>query len=296
MGRGAVYMVGSALAFSVMMLLVKVAGHRLPSQEIVLARAVVSLVLSYALLARVGVSVWGRQPALLALRGLVGFLALSCVYYSVTHLPLAEANVLQYLHPAFTAALAALFLGERIGFGLVAASVVSLSGAMLVAKPAVLFGVSQAALDPFAVAVAVTGAFMSGVAYTLVRRLAATEHPLVIVFYFPLVTVPATLPSVIPGFVWPVGTEWLVLLGVGCATQCGQVWLTRGIQLMPAGQAAAVGYLQIAFAAFWGATVYGEIPDSVSILGAVLVVGGRLFVLLRPSGAAVVEPLSERLR
>ena len=110
MGTGAACMLLSAFAFSVMTALVKLAGERLPSQEIVVARALVSLLLTYALLRRAGVSPWGEQRAWLWLRGLFGFAGLSCVFAAVTHLPLAEATVLQYLHPAITAVLAALFL------------------------------------------------------------------------------------------------------------------------------------------------------------------------------------------
>jgi drug/metabolite transporter (DMT)-like permease len=275
---GSLYMIGSALAFSVMTLLVKVAGQRLPSQEIVLARAVVSLVLSYALLRRGAINPWGRQPKLLVGRGLLGFLALSCVYYSVTHLPLAEATVIQYLNPAFTAVLAAFLLGESLGRPLLAASVLSLLGVALVARPTFLFGVGASSLDPVAVVVAVCGALLSSGAYVLVRRLSATEHPLVIVFYFPLVTVPVTLPVLWSHAVWPVGWEWLVLLGVGCATQAGQVWLTRGLSLEPASRAAALSYTQVLFATVWGASFFGEIPDLFTMLGALLIIGGTLTV------------------
>ncbi len=277
---GAAYMIGSAFAFSVMTLLVKIAGERLPSQEIVLARAVVSLVLSYGLLKRAGLPVWGKRRGLLLARGALGFVALSAVYYSVTHLPLAEAAVIQYLHPGFTALMAAFLLRERLGWRLAAAGAFSLVGVVLVAKPAFIFGAMASALDPFAVAVAVAGAFLSAGAYVLVRRLSSEEHPLVIVFYFPLVTVPATIPTVWNQAVMPQGWEWLVLAGVGVATQAGQVWLTRGLQLEPAGRATALSYLQIVFAACWGALFFGDIPDALAGIGALLVVGATAAVAL----------------
>ncbi|MGY8737801.1 MAG: EamA family transporter, partial [bacterium] len=105
MQRGALMMMLSALAFSVMTVLVKLAGERLPSQELVVARAIVSLVLSWSLLRRAGVSPWGHDKRWLWIRGALGFVGLSCVYGAVTHLPLAEATILQYLYPAITALL-----------------------------------------------------------------------------------------------------------------------------------------------------------------------------------------------
>jgi drug/metabolite transporter (DMT)-like permease len=92
---GARFMLLSAFAFSVMSVLVKWAGQRLPSQEIVVARAAVSLVLSWLMLRRAGVDLWGHARGWLLLRGVFGFLGLSCVFYSLTHLPIAEATVIQ---------------------------------------------------------------------------------------------------------------------------------------------------------------------------------------------------------
>ncbi|HSH46003.1 MAG TPA: hypothetical protein VK966_09115, partial [Longimicrobiales bacterium] len=49
---GVRYMVGAAFFFSVMSLLVKLAGQRLPTQEVVLARSSVGALLSYLALRR----------------------------------------------------------------------------------------------------------------------------------------------------------------------------------------------------------------------------------------------------
>src|SRR5690606_19598457 len=121
-------------------------------------------------------------------------------------------------------------------------------------------------------------AFFSGAAYVTVRKLARTEHPLVIVFFFTLVTVPGALPGTLAAAVWPTPAEWAILLGVGLTAQAGQVYLTRGLQLEPAGRATAVGYLQIVFAAAWGALFFAEYPDAWTVAGALLILGSTLAV------------------
>ena len=68
----------SAFTFSVMSLLVKRVGENIPFEEIVMARAVVSLVLSWAVLKRSGVSIWGENRRILMVRASSGFPA-SCV-------------------------------------------------------------------------------------------------------------------------------------------------------------------------------------------------------------------------
>ena len=107
---GARLMLLSALGFSLMSACVKLVSHyQIPVLEIVAARALVSLVLSYADVRRKHISIWGQHHAWLLARGAVGALALICVYYSITTLPLAEATLLQYLHPVFTALIAFVF-------------------------------------------------------------------------------------------------------------------------------------------------------------------------------------------
>jgi drug/metabolite transporter (DMT)-like permease len=153
-------------------------------------------------------------------------------------------------------------------------------GVALIARPSFLFA-NAPAVNPVHVLIAVSGAMFSAIAYVTVRMLRGADDALVIVFYFPLVTVPLALPFAIRGWVTPTLLEWAVLLGVGITTQVAQVYMTRGLQLEPTGRATAVGYLQIVFAALWGALLLGERPDRWGVLGAAIIIGGTLLVSLR---------------
>lgn len=286
------YMVGAALAFSVMSLLVKVAGQRLPSQEMVMVRAVITMALSAWGIRRAGVRAWGTpgRRGLLVVRGVFGFLALSCFYHSIVHLPLADATVIQYTNPVWAGLLAVPFLGERLRRREVLSVLVSMAGVALVMQPSFLFG-HGVGLDPVTVVIGLVGAMSSGVAYVTVRKLGATEHPAVIVFYFSLVSVFAALPTALPGALWPTPTEWLVMLGVGVTTQLGQIALTHGLRLERAGRATATAYLQIVFAAFWGILFFAEVPDWGTFLGAALIVGSTIALARR--GTATPSPARE---
>lgn len=278
-------MVLSAFSFSLMTVCVKQLEGRIPVAEVVLARAVVSLALSWWLLKRQQINPWGNRKPTLIWRGVVGTAALFCVYAAIAQLPLAAATVLQYLYPTFTAALAWGALGERAGKRILIAMALGWSGVLLVAQPGWLAnlgaGITAAALPPLAVAIAITGALLTSLAYVLVRNLAPDEHPLVIVFYFPLISVPLSLPWVLINPVLPSGSDWIWLLAVGLFTQLGQVFLTRGITGMPAARATAISYVQVLFAALWGAVLFGEQLNQWMVLGALLVLGATL-ISLRP--------------
>jgi drug/metabolite transporter (DMT)-like permease len=266
------YMAGAALFFSVMSLLVKAAGQRLPVQEVVLARSSVGAVMSWYSLRQRGVPLWGQRKGLLLVRGLLGYAALSCFFYALVHLPLAEATVIQYTNPVFTALLAAIFLAEHIrprDLGLV---FLSLGGVVLMARPAFLFGGLAEGLDPVAVAVALAGAMLSAGAYVTVRRLGRTEDPVVIVFYFALVATAGSIPLTAMNPVLPTAWEWLALGSIGVVTQIAQVFLTKGLRDEPAGRAMAVGYTQIVFAALWGLIFFAEFPDVWSGAGALVII------------------------
>ena len=269
---GARYMIGCALAFSLMSALVKQTGLRLPAQEMVFARSLVAIVISVAMLRRAGVHTLGNRRWLLLARGTWGFAALSCGFYAMTKLPLAEATMIQYLHPVFTALLAAAVLGERADRSLAASVLLGTVGVLLVTRPAFLFGAHAAPLDSWGVAAALCGAVLTAVAYVGVRELSRTEDSLVIVLWFPLVSLPASIPATVVQGVWPQGIEWPALLGVGVFAQIGQVCLTRGLALEPAGRAMALSYVQIAFAALWGVLFFDEIPAIPTLLGIALVI------------------------
>lgn len=280
-------MVGAAFFFSLMALCVKLAGERLPAQQIVLFRAGIALVLSWAMLRRRGLNPWGTHRRLLFLRGLAGFLALSCFFWAVVHLPLAEATVLQYINPVLTALLAALVLGERLRAREWSSVLLSMAGLVVVTRPAFLFG-ATGSLDPVASAVAVAGAALSAVAYVTVRKIGLREDPLVIVFWFPLIATPLSIPAVLPVWTWPTPWEWVLLMAVGGLTQTAQVLMTRGLQREPAGRATAVSYLQVVFASLWGVIFLGEVPDAWTLTGAAMIVGSAFFLVRgpRPAGAA----------
>jgi drug/metabolite transporter (DMT)-like permease len=282
---GVRYMLASAFFFSLMSLQVKVVGRYLPSQEIVLARGVVSLVLAYVLVKRAGVRPWGNRRWILIVRGVLGFGALSCFYFALTRLPLAEATVLHFTNPLWTALFAALLLGEALSLWVLGPILVSLGGVVLVARPEILFGNAAASIDPLGLGSVLVGAMLASLAYVAVREASKTEHPLVIVFFFPLVAVPATLPF-IPSFVWPQGWEWPLLLGVGVSTLLGQVYLTRGLSLLPAARAVTIGYTQILFVTVWGMLFFGEYLDVWGAAGSVMVVAGTLAVAVKGRASA----------
>jgi drug/metabolite transporter (DMT)-like permease len=270
------YMLLSALGFSLMAAGVKQASHyNIPVLEIVAVRAIVSLLLSYIDVKRKKISIWGINKSLLLARGAVGSIALMCVYFAVSTLPLAEATLLQYTYPAFTAVLALLFLKEKIQFATIICISFSILGLIIMMLPNL--NTDAALLPTISVTAALIGAFLSAIAYILVRKLSQVEDTSVIIFYFPLIALPSSLILLGNDFIIPDSKSLVLLIAIGIFTQIGQIGLTKAMAVETAGKAAAYSYVQVIFAIVLGIILFDNIPNTWTWMGGSLIIVGALF-------------------
>ncbi|WP_419175895.1 DMT family transporter [Desulfosediminicola sp.] len=281
------FMLCSALFFALMGGCVKGASLKgIPVLEILAARALISSALSYIDIRRKRISPWGINKPLLIARGVVGTMALVCVFYAVTTLPLAEATLLQYLYPVFTSLLAFFFLKEKILRSTIVCILLSLTGLLVMVQPGFsLFAssVASVALNPAGVAAAILGSLGTGIAYVLVRKLSSTEDPSVIIFYFPFIALPVSFLLLGNNFVMPPdAATWALLLLVGVFTQIAQYCLTMAIKGEKAAKATAYSYAQVIFSALIGWAFFMEVPTITTLLGALFIIGGALVNLWAP--------------
>jgi drug/metabolite transporter (DMT)-like permease len=275
------YMVASALGFALMVACVKIANttYQIPVLEIVAARAIVSALISYADIRRKKISPWGNNKPLLIARGTVGALALIFVYYAVTTLPLAEATILQYLHPVFTALMALFFLKEVIQRSTLACIALSLMGLVIMIQPNFLPD-SAISYSWVSIGAGLLGAFGSAVAYIIVKKLTQTEDSSVIVFYFPIIAIPISVALLGGDFVVPSLAATGVLVLVGIFTQVGQIGLTKALHSADANKATAYAYVQVLFSVFIGCVYFSEVPVFTTLVGGAFIMAGALINVL----------------
>ncbi|EPR31488.1 protein of unknown function DUF6 transmembrane [Alkalidesulfovibrio alkalitolerans DSM 16529] len=281
-----------ALWFSMAQVLIKTLGQTLPFMEIVFFRGLWGVGLSLFMMRRAGVAGAGRRKGLLLTRGLLGFLTMSGSFYSLTVLSLSDAITLYYLHPVFAAVFSSMLGRERF-FGRTAlALVISLAGALCIARPAFLFGLNGPAPDPLGVAAALVSAVCGGAVLVSLHELGRTEHPLVPTLWVSVCAVSLSLAGALPVWRWPVGWEWLLIAGIGVLTQRAQLDMTRGLAIEPAGRASVVGYSQIILAGIWGAALFAETPHWSFYPGAALIILGSLVSTFGAKKPAPVKPIA----
>ena len=276
--RGIGEMLISTSFFALMNLCVRFLP-RIPTHETVFFRALGVLCLAGFSLWRLKIPIWGQQRRWLLLRGFYGTLGLNLYFWTLQQMPLASAVTLQYLSPIFSAVAAIPLLGEKpprrqwFCFALAFAGVLLVKG-----------------FDPrlgwLAFGAGVLGAVCSALAYTYVRRLRHSDHPLVTVFYFPVVTLCLTGPYTLTHWVRPQGQEWLWLILIGLFTHGAQYYLTRALQAEQIALVSQVNYLGLLYALGLGALLFGEHIPLLAGLGMLLIVIGVILGSLSARRAA----------
>ena len=272
------YPLAGALSFAIMTLFVKSLDAKIPVMEVILARATVSLVASYWGIRRINISPWGNSKRLLLLRGITGFAALSLIFYAIPRMSLAEWTLIQYAYPSLVAVFAYLFLKEAVTVYQWLALLLSFIGVAFIAG---FHGIHTDATAQLAYWAACGGAILTALAYVQVRSLAKTEHPLVIVLYFPLLCVPLSALLLLKNFVIPDLKQLLALAMIGIFTQLGQINLTKGLKLLPAARASGLAYSQVLFAAVLAWFFFDETPNGELLLGSLLIGSGIILSQFR---------------
>jgi len=252
--------------FSLMNVCVKQVSH-IPAVEIILFRSGISLLMSWVMLRRQQVSVWGTHYGLLLARGVAGAAALILFFITLQHIPLATAATIQYLSPIFTTILGVFIVKEKVKPWQWLCFLISFAGVL------VIEGV-DVRVSPLYLGLGVASAFFSGVAYNMIRKLNTREHPLVIVFYFPLVALPVSGLYSLFNWVQPQGLDWLYLVLVGVLTQLAQYYMTMSYQAEEIAKVANLNYIGIIYALFFGFIFFGEVFSLGSYVGMALVLLG----------------------
>lgn len=252
--------------FAVMNVMVKYVTN-IPAIEIILFRSIVSFFMSGIALKVQRVDPFGKNKKILFIRGLAGAIALIMFFITLQNIPLASAVTLMFLGPIFTAILGVLIVKERVYpwqwvfFALSFVGIVMIKG-------------FDPRISPLMAILGVGAAFFSGVAYNMIRKLNTTEHPLVIIFYFPLVTLPIVGIYSYFNWVMPRGEEWFILIGIGVLTQLAQYYMTKSYQSEDLSKVANINFIGIIYALGFGYVFFDETFNFLTYMGMTCVMLG----------------------
>ena len=181
----------ASASFTTMSALVKAAGSSIPPVEMVFLRCVIASPIFYLFIRLRKRNPIIRAKKVLVWRTIFGLSAMAGFFYALTHMPLADTIFIGRSQPLILSLLAPLILGEHAPRSAWIAIGAGLCGVAVIMKPAMAW--------PIAAWVALGSAACSAMAHLLVRKLNATDTPMVIVFNF------TVLSAILTSFVVKIG-------------------------------------------------------------------------------------------
>jgi drug/metabolite transporter (DMT)-like permease len=281
--RGALLMLASTALFTMMSAVVKLVSESIPFFEIMFFRSILALPVVLLIVLRMGggATLTTQRFPQHVLRAMTGTAAMSCSFFALTVLPLAEQTALTFTTPIFVTLLAIPLLGEKVGIHRFGAVALGFVGILVIALGKGAFMGPMEPLIIFGMVVAVMHGVFSAATTLLVRSLSATERSTTIVLWQSILMTgftALTLP-----FVWvtPSGQEWLLLLVIGLVGGVAQVMLTEAFASAQVSSLGAYSYTGILWAVLLGWIFFGEAPGIATFIGSGLIVLAALYIMRR---------------
>ena len=281
--------------FSVQDVILKYVSGSYPLHEAVAIRCAVALpILLYMVHRRGGLRrIVSRRSGALALRGGLLILAYGSYYLAFPVMKLAAVVTLYFTTPLFITALAQPLLGEKVSLKAWLAVLVGFVGVVVTYRPGV-------GLFDWASLLPVAAAFTYALAALMARRLGTSESASLMGFYQNLTFLVAalvlavflgdgryaspdmhkSLAFLLRPWSFENPTDLLLLAACGPVAAFGAVLLTHAYRTAEVNFVAPFEYSGLVWAASWGFFVFHEVPGPYLIVGAALITGSGLYMLL----------------
>ncbi|OUS19534.1 EamA/RhaT family transporter [Litorivita pollutaquae] len=219
-----------------------------------------------------------RRPMWTVLRTVFTVIATLSVFYAFSALPLAQTYAILFSMPLIISLVAVPILGERIGWRRGIAILVGLGGVMAVLRP----GTTDLTLGH---AAALSAAVFLSLISVILRKIGHEERSAVLVLY-PMLANFIVMGCILPFVYVPVAPADMA--GMAALAALAVVALLVQIQAYKMSRAVIVApmqYSQIIWATLFGALFFDEVPDLNTAIGAAIIIGSGVYIVLREDGA-----------
>lgn len=270
--QGILLVICAGLFFSFMTFFVRISGN-LPTMQKTFFRNLFPVFISAFTLARSEQKFHIKKSSIpgLFVRSVAGVLGVICNFYAIDKLNLSDANMLNKLSPFFAIIFSYFVLKEKANKVEWGAVIVAFIGALFIIKPSFQ-------MEFFYAMIGLMGGLFAGLAYTFVRKLGKQgERGPVIILVFSLFSCIVTAPFLIFQYEPMTTKQFLCLLLAGVSATGGQFCITAAYTKAPAKDISVFDYFQILFAAMLGFVFLEQIPDYLSIIGYIIIIGSAVF-------------------
>ncbi len=275
--RGALWMLASALGFTVMTTLIKFLGDDYPAALQTFYRQAAGLIVLLPLILRdVRGAFHATRPGILFFRSAAGTIAMIMSFYAFQVLPLAEANALSFTRTLWMVPLALFVLHEKMGPMRIAAALAGFVGVLVMLQPGAPghgFGWGQAA--------ALGAAALFAMTITGMKVMTRDHSPFVLLVWSAVLGLVFSIPPALFVWRWPEPVDLALLAAMGVFGTITQGCYIKGMQIGDAAAMAPIDYTRLVFTAIIGFALFNEVPTMAVVAGAAIVVASTLFITLR---------------
>jgi drug/metabolite transporter (DMT)-like permease len=274
--RGIAYMVASTALFAAINAIVKWELNTYPVGEVAFYRALFALVTVMVMIVpKTGIGVFRTKRYLGHLqRGVSQFGSMTCMFFAFSMMSLGSAVAISFAAPLFTTLLSIVILKEKVRLHRWAALIVGFIGVVIVTEPG-------AGTFNLGALFALTNAVLSSSVAIAIRRMSMTESTETLTLYQLIIITICTVFLLPFGFVAPNWIDAGALAVAGVGNGIAQYWWTRSLTLAPPSAVVPFNYLSLVWASMLGFAIWGDVPTTHLIVGAVIVVASGLYILWR---------------
>jgi drug/metabolite transporter (DMT)-like permease len=267
---GPLLMLGAALSFTIMNILVKTIGPEFRVWDLAFYRFAGGFAILVVFLGRAGNPFRGYNIPLLMVRGCTGSIALVLLYGAIRLLPVSTAMVLFFSFPAYAAIFSFLIFGERVTPLGIVCIVAMMIGVMILFD----FQVGGGLLGQV---FGVLGAVFAGLTVTLIKALRAKNGPAVIYLYLCTMGMMVTFPAYTLGPVLPWPPDQLAICGgIVLSALTAQLLMNHGFFYCTSLEGGVFMSMEVVFTAMIGIAFLNDPVGWRFTVGSLLIVGSVL--------------------
>jgi drug/metabolite transporter (DMT)-like permease len=281
--RGALLVLVSAACIATDTILARVVTQEVSPFVLVFFRNLFGLLAVLPWLARAGRrrGFSTSRMGLHAARAGIKIVGLAAFFFGLSVVPVADATAMAFATPIFAALGAALFLGETLRHGRLAAILLGFAGVLVVLRPGVQ------AVHPGALAVLGSAVALAAIGL-LAKVLARHDQPDTIVAINLTLSVPLALLAALPFWATPSAPMLGLMAAQGVLGTASQLCFVRALGLADASLIMPVDFARLPLVALLGFLAFGQVPDGWTWTGAA-VICAAILLLLR-AGSRVAGP------
>jgi drug/metabolite transporter (DMT)-like permease len=243
--------------------------------QLLLVRSAAALALLAPFTLREGVAFYrdAPRPGVQWLRALFATLELSCFYWALAYMPLADVMTYYLASPIYVTAMSPLLLGEHVGWRRWSAVLAGFFGVMIALNPS-----EQSFSWPALIAIA--GSVCFALLLICTRLVRGTSDTVLVTVQMAAALV---FGMVLAPFTWAPLT-WnaaALLIVLGVVATVAHFCINRALKLAPASVVVPYNYTTIVWAILFGYVFFGDIPRVTVLAGAAIIIAAGIYIFVR---------------